>query len=326
MQVIFSTLDILFINLPTIDIDSRINLEEKMNFRTDLALERREYIAKKELDGIKSFETMKNSMKITTIEVLNEDGEKLLSKPKGKYITVEVGSFLKRDETDEKAIETLAQIIRELLPKKENGSVLVAGLGNEKITPDALGPKCVSLILATRHISDEFANSIGLENLRSVSGISPGVLGKTGIETSEIIEAVVKKTKPCAVIAVDALASRKLARLGTTVQLSDSGISPGSGVGNARKAINRQTLGIPVVAIGIPTVVDAATMVLDVFEKYNKKEAFQGDISNGDESLMMVTPKEIDLVVERAALFVALSINKALQENMEISDILKIVK
>lgn len=297
-----------------------------MNFRTDLALERREYIEKKELDGIKSDEQTVNSIKITTIEVLNENGEKLLSKPKGKYITLEVGSFLKRDETDEKAIEVLSKIIKELLPKEEKGSVLVAGLGNEKITPDAFGPKCVSLILATRHINEEFANSLGFEKLRSVSGIAPGVLGKTGIETSEIIEAVVKKTKPCAVIVVDALASRKLERLGTTVQLSNSGISPGSGVANARKAIDQTTLGVPVVAIGVPTVVDAATMTLDIVEKYKKSPDIEAEVLSGEESTMMVTPKEIDLVVERAALFVALSINKALQEQMEISDILKIVK
>ncbi|MGN0467130.1 MAG: GPR endopeptidase [Acutalibacteraceae bacterium] len=295
-----------------------------MNFRTDLALERREYINQKTLDGILSEEKTLGNVTISSITVLDENGEKLLGKPKGKYITVEVGSFIKNPDYSDEVIDVLAKEISALLPK--SGSVLVAGLGNESITPDALGPKCVSMLLATRHIDDELAKLIGFENLRSAAGISPGVLGKTGIETAEIIEAVVKKIKPSAVIAVDALASRKLSRLGTTVQMTDAGISPGSGVGNRRNSICEKTLGVPVVAIGVPTVVDGETMAFDILEKYSadarrllEKEEMQS------ENTVMVTPKEIDLVVERAAQLIAMGINRALQPDISCEEILKIV-
>ncbi|MGN1418925.1 MAG: GPR endopeptidase [Acutalibacteraceae bacterium] len=295
-----------------------------MNFRTDLALERREYINKKTLDGILSEEKTVGNVTVSSITVLDENGEKLLGKPKGRYITVEVGSFIKNPDYSDEVIDVLAKEISALLPK--SCSVLVAGLGNESITPDALGPKCVSMLLATRHIDDELAKLIGFENLRSAAGISPGVLGKTGIETAEIIEAVVKKISPGAVIAVDALASRKLSRLGTTVQMTDAGISPGSGVGNRRNSISEKTLGVPVVAIGVPTVVDGETMAFDILEKYSadarkllEKEEMQS------ENTVMVTPKEIDLVVERAAQLIAMGINRALQPDISCEEILKIV-
>lgn len=296
-----------------------------MNFRTDLALERREYIEKKEIDGILSETETKNGVKVTTITVINENGEKVLGKPMGRYVTLEVKPFTKSSDISDECIDVLSQQINSLLPQE--GTVLVAGLGNEKITPDALGPKCISLLLATRHIGKELAESIGLGNLRSVAGISPGVLGQTGIETSEIIDGVVKKIKPSAVIIVDALASRKLSRLGTTVQMTDSGISPGSGVGNMRSAIDRKTLGVPVVAIGVPTVVDGATMACDLLEKQGiDVSEFENESDFRKEGSMMVTPKEIDLVIERAALFIALGINRAMQPDLSSEDILAIVK
>lgn len=295
-----------------------------MNFRTDLALERREYIKEKEIDGIISNEETIMGTKITTITVVNENGEKILGKPAGKYITIEAGSFLKNPDLSDDIIEVLAGQISALIPKK--GSVLVVGLGNESITPDALGPKCVSMLLATRHISGEFAKSIGLDNLRSAAGISPGVLGKTGIETAEIIEAVVRKINPAAVIAIDALASRRLARLGNTVQMTDSGISPGSGVGNKRSSINEKTLSVPVVAIGVPTVVDGATMALDLLEEHGiDTEKFENDSSFKSEGNVMVTPKEIDLVIERAAQLIAMGINRALQPDIPTEDIIKLI-
>lgn len=296
-----------------------------MNFRTDLALERREYIEKKEIDGILSEEKNENGVKVTTITVLNENGERVLGKPKGRYITLEVKPFTKSSDISDEYIDVLSREINKLLPSE--GTVLVAGLGNERITPDALGPRCISLLLATRHIDSELAKSIGLGTLRSVAGITPGVLGQTGIETSEIIDGVVKKIRPSAVIIIDALASRKLSRLGTTVQMTDSGISPGSGVGNMRSAIDERTLGVPVVAIGVPTVVDGATMACDLLEKQGIDTSnLENETAFRKEGSMMVTPKEIDLVIERAAQFIALGINHAMQPNLSTEDILAIVK
>lgn len=291
-----------------------------MNFRTDLALERKEYVKKETLDGIISSEKTIGEITVNTIEVINENGQKLLQKPKGKYITVQIGSFVKNPDYSNEVIEVLANEISALLPSE--GSVLVAGLGNESITPDALGPKCVSLLLATRHIGSELAKAIGFDSLRSAAAIAPGVLGKTGIETAEIIEAVVKKIKPGAVVAVDALASRKLSRLGTTVQLTDSGISPGSGVGNRRSSLCAESLGVPVVAIGVPTVVDGETMVFDILQENGIEPK---ELLEKNEGSMMVTPKEVDLMIERAAALVAMSINRALQPEISCEDILKLV-
>ena len=291
-----------------------------MNFRTDLAIERQEYHEKETLDGVLSKEETLEGVKVTTIEIINEDGERLIGKPKGRYITLETDKLYKSSEAFSAASQVLCTKLRNLLP--EEGAVLVAGLGNEDITPDALGPKSLGLLLATRHIGSEFAESLGLGNLRSVAGIVPGVLGKTGIETVEIIAGVVKKISPACVIAVDALASRNTARLGTTVQLCDTGVSPGSGVGNLRKGINAETLGVPVIAIGVPTVVDALTMASDILEKTGV------DLSEEDFSKhrqMMVTPKEIDSLIDKAARLVAMGINLALQESLTAEDIAEIV-
>ena len=295
-----------------------------MNFRTDLALEIRETIDSSEIDGVKSETRDENGVKITTIEIFNENGEKQIGKPCGKYVTIELDSFLRDSSVHEDGVKVLSDELLKLLPA--SGTVLVVGLGNKSITPDALGPKSVSLLLATRHINSELAKSIGLEGLRSVAGIAPGVLGQTGIETAEIIEAVAKKIQPCAVVVIDALASRRLSRLGTTVQMTDTGISPGSGVGNKRVEISNRTLGIPVVAIGVPTVVDGATMAFDLLERF---DVDFNDIRGGnvfDEEFMMVTPKEIDLVIERASQFIAMGINCAMQPDLSADDILAIVK
>lgn len=296
-----------------------------MNFRTDLALERKEYIRKEELDGIKEEIKEDYGVKITTITVENEKGEKLLSKPKGKYITVEIGSFMKNADLFSDKLIALRNELVTLLPKE--GTVLVVGLGNEKITPDALGPKCVSLILATRHITKEFAKAIGFEKLRSVAAIAPGVMGATGIETAESIIGIAEKIKPSCIIVIDALASRSTERLGTTVQLTDTGVSPGSGVGNKRSHIDKKTVGVPVIAIGVPTVVDGVTMASDVLQSAGMNEAEVDIIMKKCEGkeLMMVTPKEIDNVIDRAASLLAMSINSALQPDIPPEDILAIV-
>ena len=296
-----------------------------MNFRTDLALEKRENIDSGEIDGVISEKEEKNNVTVTTIYVTNENGSKALGKPVGRYITLEVTPFMKNSDLSDGKIEVFSEKLLSLLPNE--GTVLVAGLGNESITPDALGPRCVSLLLATRHIKKELAKSIGLSPLRPVAGIVPGVLGKTGIETSEIIEAVCERIKPCALIVIDALASRKLSRLGTTVQMTDTGISPGSGVGNTRSEISERKLGIPVVAVGVPTVVDGATMAFDLLENAGldgEKLLKSGAFSK--ETPMMVTPKEIDLVIERAAMLISMGINSAMQPLLSLDDIIAIVK
>lgn len=327
MQVILAISDILFSNADYDIIFSfilQVFGEIKMNFRTDLALERREYIKKKEIDGVICEQRNKAGIQITDIRVINEQGERILQKPEGRYITLETKPFSRYFSCLGEEVCVLAEEIRRLLPKE--GGVLVAGLGNEKITPDALGPRCASMLLATRHISRELGEKTGLSGLRSASAIVPGVLGATGIETAEIIEAVVKKIKPSAVIAVDALASRKLSRLGATVQMADSGISPGSGVGNHRNALSRERLGVPVVAIGVPTVVDGATMAYDLLGQSGADERLFESLSFSGGENVMVTPKEIDLVIERAAQFIAVGINLALQPSLSAQDILEIVK
>lgn len=295
-----------------------------MNFRTDLALERKEYIKEKEPDGILSKEEEIKNIKVTTIEITNENGERLIGKPRGTYITVEAESFIKNPVLSDTALEVTAQKIKELLPKGE--SFLIAGLGNNDITPDALGPKSASLILATRHIKGELARSIGFEGMKSVSSVVPGVLGKTGIETKEIIEGVVKNTSPDALIVIDALAARSLSRLGTTVQMCNTGISPGSGVGNSRSELNEKALGIPVIAIGVPTVTDGITMAFDLLQKAGIDESALKETELKSEKTVMVTPKEIDLVIERASLLVSMGINLALFENMDKNEIFELVK
>jgi spore protease len=296
-----------------------------MNFRTDLALERREIIEEAEPEGIKSetFET--NGAKITRIEVINEKGEKALGKPIGKYITVEVPPFTRSAQLDDGQLDAIAKELPSLLP--QTGLVLVVGLGNTEITPDALGPKSIELVLATRHISSELAKSAGLGDLRPVACFVPGVLGRTGVETGETILGVIKTVNPSAVITIDALAARRLSRLGRTVQMADTGVTPGSGVGNARAEICQKNLGVPVIAVGVPTVVDAATLAYDLVSKSNQQvneEEMRGKLEP-EGSQMMITPREIDLVIERAARLIAMSINRALQPHISVEDMLLLV-
>ena len=280
----------------------------------------REYHKNKTLDGVLSGTEEINGVKVTTIEIINEDGERLIGKPQGKYITIETDRLYKSSESFSVAADVLSRKLRSLLP--DEGTVLVAGLGNENITPDALGPKVMNLLLATRHIGSDLAESLGLGDLRSVAGIVPGVLGKTGIETVETIDGVVKKISPVCVIVIDALASRNTARLGTTVQLCNTGVAPGSGVGNKRKGITAESLGVPVIAIGVPTVVDALTMASDILEKvqvsFDEREFSQ-------HRQMMVTPKEIDSLIDNSAHLVAMGINMALQKNLTPEEIAEIV-
>ncbi len=287
-----------------------------MDFRTDLALERQEDFGSERLDGVESENFEKNGVRITKIRVTNDSGAESLGKPVGTYITAEIPSLASSSSADESIIEALADELRELLP--EEGTVLAVGLGNTDITPDAVGPESIDLVLATRHITAELSESVGLGSLRSVAGFVPGVLGKTGVETAESVKGLVKTVNPSAVIVVDALAARRLKRLGNTVQMSDTGIIPGSGVGNARAAINKDTIGVPVISVGVPTVVDAQTLVNDLTD--DKKE-----ISREENKQMIITPREIDLVIERASKIIGLSINKALQPHLSVDEMMMLV-
>lgn len=227
-----------------------------------------------------------------------------LGKPPGVYLTATLPPLT----DDEHALERQAQVIgaqlRALLPP--DGTVLIAGLGNDAITPDALGPMTAARVLATRHIPEELSRSVGLTGLRSCAVMTPGVLGNTGVESSEMVAGVCRAVQPSAVIAVDALAARSLARLGCTVQLSNTGIAPGSGVGNNRRALCRDTLGVPVIGLGVPTVVDAETVAQDLTGSVSDAVSPRG-------CAMMVTPREIDLMIDRAARLLAMTIHAALQ-------------
>ncbi len=280
-----------------------------MEIRTDLALEMRE-MAKDDCDGVESETLSVGSAKITRIRITNQKGVDAVGKPIGRYITIEVPPFSDESASDDTRRSAITVELNRVLPK--SGPILIAGLGNSDITPDALGPKTVAGVLATRHIGDELAHSLGLGKLRPVSVVSPGVLGKTGIETAEILRGIVKEVAPAAVIVIDALASRRLSRLGCTVQISDTGIAPGSGVGNTRKEISQATLGIPVIAMGVPTVVDATTLAKDLLQGEGQTDR-QWD---RDSEKMMVTPKEIDTVIAHAADLVSLSINCALHPHL----------
>lgn len=279
-----------------------------MNCRTDIALERQEMLEESAQKGIKVKRWEKEKAKVIEIEVINELGAESINKPIGRYITVEVPEFSHESELLDGRLTALTEAIKNLIPINAE-KILVVGLGNENITPDALGPLCARQIFSTRHIKGEFIKDLGIKNMKSVASVSTGVLGQTGIESAEYIKGIVNLINPDAVIVIDALASRRLARLGKTVQLTDTGITPGSGVGNYRKTIDKSTLGIPVISIGVPTVVDGNTIVNDLIGNKNNI-----DISAEN---MMVTPREIDTIITRAARLLSLSINCALQPDMK---------
>lgn len=279
-----------------------------MNYRTDLALEMHEKISNKNCLGVEVKKYSKNNVKVTEIKIKDKSGEDAIGKPIGKYITVEFTEFSHESEITDERLTILCENIKSLLPQKYK-SVLVVGLGNENITPDALGPLCSKQIFATRHLDKEMKVNIGAEKMNYVSSISTGVLGQTGIETVEYIKGIVNIVKPDVAIVVDALASSSLSRLGKAVQITDTGITPGSGVGNSRAEISEKTLGVPVIAIGVPTVIDGVTMVYDLVKEPK-------NISKETEAVI-VTPKDIDIIIERAAGLIALSINCAIQPELE---------
>ena len=286
-----------------------------MERRTDLAVEARE-LAGDDISGVDFSSRHESGMEISRLKVKTHSAGIKLKKDIGTYITIDLPAMTDNFLSTDDKVLAIGKEINRLLPV--NGLVLVCGLGNIEITPDALGPKSVSRVLATRHITGELARSTGLDSLRPVAVLSPGVTGQTGIETFEYIESIVGKVRPNAVVVIDALASRRLKRLGCTLQISDTGISPGSGVQNHRKSINSKSVGVPVISLGVPTVVDAVTLVCDMLEVGDAKtyEQLKASLSPDNRS-MVVTPKEIDLLIDRASRLISMSLNCALQTNVE---------
>ena len=308
--------------------------------RTDLALETQEKMQEDKVDlkGVRySEEKVDKNLVISTVVIETENGAKTMGKPKGTYITIEAGNMDEEDEDYHREIsEQLANVIQRLVPvKKEELSVLVVGLGNRAVTPDSLGPRVVDNLYITRHILNEYGRfAFGREGMNRISSIVPGVMAQTGMESMEIVAAVVKETKPDFVIVVDALAARNTKRLNRTIQVTDTGINPGSGVGNHRHGLNEKSLGVPVIAIGIPTVVDAATIVNDTMstlltalsqneewerignsiQELNDAEKYEliRELLSPGLNIMFVTPKDIDESVKRLSFTISEGINMAL--------------
>ncbi len=314
-------------------------LEKQLNFRTDLASERRDIYRKansleNEIDGIESEkEEINEKISVERVKITNKQGEEAIGKPIGNYITIDIKKLkIAQDKDIENSAEILSNELKKVLEEHidKQGEVLVVGLGNIYVTPDALGPKVINGIEVTRHIINYLPQYVN-EGTRMVSAISPGVLGTTGIETVEILKGIVDNIHPKLVIVIDALASRSIERISSTIQLSDTGIIPGAGVGNKRSEISEATLGIPVIAIGIPTVVETAVLVndsLDLFITKLQNEAKSNDYLNQlkekdnyeeiKEALMpsdynlIVTPKEIDDLIENMSEIVAMGINQSM--------------
>ena len=292
--------------------------------RTDLAVEARELWTqsageKSALAGVQAEERKQEGYPVTVVKVLNEEGAQALGKPVGTYVTLEL-SGLKRREEDAfpRAVRALAAELRALLSVPKGAPVLVVGLGNRAITPDNIGPGAADHTLVTRHLVEQVPEHFG--HFRPVSALAAGVLATTGVESSELVQAVVEQIKPACVIAVDALASRSLARVCSTVQLADTGITPGSGVGNHRAALNRESLGVPVIALGVPTVVDVATLCADVLAEAGRGELEPQALAGAGAGLM-VTPRDIDQSVADLAKVIGYGINLALQDGLSVEDV-----
>lgn len=289
----------------------------KAAIRTDLALEAREnWQAQREaaeaLRGVVCTEETRDGIRLTRLEIRTQEGAEALEKPQGVYVTLEIESMLRREEDAfEGAVTLLAEQLRACLPQTAPKTVLVAGLGNRAVTPDAIGPAAADQVIVTRHLKQTAPQAFA--GFCDVSVLRTGVLGTTGIESAEIIGAVCRRLQPDCIIALDALASRETRRLCRTVQLTDTGIVPGSGVGNSRAALNRETLGVPVIAVGVPTVVDAGSLAA----------ALTGKTPDDDrpEAAMIVTPREIDQRVQEIARLIGYGINLALHPELSIRDV-----
>lgn len=308
-----------------------------ISIRTDLALEATEICEEQStaLDGVVVDTKELEDCTITTVEIINEIGSKIMNKEIGKYITLE-SDLMKFDDDDsrEKVINYLKDELIEIFGTDQSKKTLIIGLGNWNITSDALGPRAVSKTLVTRHIFKNYNKDYD-DDFSEVAALSPGVMGITGIETVEIVKSIVDKIKPDRVVAIDALASRKMDRVNSTIQISTGGIAPGGGVGNKRKALDKSYLGVDVIAIGVPTVVDAATLTLDVLDlaidnlievsqensefykmltKLKEEEKYQliKDSLDPYDKNLIVTPKDIDETIENLAIIISEGLNRSL--------------
>lgn len=320
-----------------------------IGIRTDLAIETREFYSKQEnredIPGVEMDTDRKENYTVTRVRVAEEIGARIIGKPVGNYITIEAPKLRDNDkDLHEEIGEVLAKEVSRIIKLNDQSVIMAVGLGNWNVTPDALGPRVVEHLMVTRHIKEYVPDQID-EGVRSVCAVAPGVLGITGIETSEIIRGIVDRVKPDLVIAIDALASRKMERISTTIQLADTGINPGSGVGNNRKELSLTSMGVPVIAIGVPTVVDAATMASDTIDmvvdslisESSKEGEFYNMLKDMEKSEkyklinevispyignLMVTPKEIDRLIDDISIVIANGLNIALhpainQEDMD---------
>ena len=287
---------------------------ERMRVRTDLALEAKESFegSDTEVHGVVVEEDYdeEKDIRLTRVRIESERGAREMGKAMGNYLTLEAPGMASPDEDYHREIsETLAFYLKELMGEEKERSILVAGLGNRDVTPDALGPKTVSNLLITRHLIREYgAGVMGAEKCCQISGIVPGVMAQTGMETSEIIRGIIDQTSPDLLIVIDALAARSTRRLSRTIQLTDTGIQPGSGVGNHRNCLTKESLGIPVIAIGVPTVVEAAAIIYDA----------QGSCEQMPPHLngMFVTPKNIDETIKQ----LSFTLSEALKMAFQLSD------
>lgn len=289
-----------------------------MAFRTDLAVEAIEnHKTAAALPHVRQSDRMLEGFAVHEVRILSEDAAREIGKPQGRYLTLELDALIHREEDAfPRACKALSTLLRELLPRPNDGPVLIAGLGNRMITPDAIGPQTADHVIATRHL---VAQSPAIfADWRPVSALAPGVLGQTGVETGEVICGVLDRVRPAAVIAVDALAAGRLSRLLRTVQLADTGITPGAGVGNARAALNEETLGVPVIAVGVPTVVDGATLAHEISSQLGQPDCEAlDDLSQP----VMITTRDIDREVADISRMIGYAVNMALHPHLSVADI-----
>ena len=283
--------------------------------RTDLALEARELWQESagkttRLTGVKAVKRKQEGYPVTRVDILDSRGEEALGKPRGTYLTVDLTTFWqRREDFFQRAVRAVGAPLKELVPTE--GPVLVVGLGNRAMTPDAVGPLTADHVLVTRHLISAMPRQFS--GFRPVSVLRSGVLGTTGVESAEAVRGLASEVKPACVIAVDALASRRVGRVCAAVQLSDTGIIPGSGVGNHRHPLNAETLGVPVIAIGVPTVVDSATLAADLLEETGVTDYDEEKLRASRQNLM-VTPRDIDQQVRDLGKVIGYGINWALQD------------
>ena len=294
--------------------------------RTDLAVESKEKFEKDnvEIEGVVVHEDYKadKDVRTTVVKIRTEQGSRAMEKPCGTYITMEAPNLVVPDEDYHREISVeLARHLKKLLRLDREKSILVVGLGNREITPDALGPRVVQNLRITRHIVKEYGTAgMGKEKAHMISSLVPGVMAQTGMETTEIVRGVVEETRPDVVVAIDALAARSMRRLNCTIQLTDTGINPGSGVFNFRDGLTEETLGVPVIGIGVPTVVDAATIVHDAVAELlenleeSEMEEFLGEVITPKLHSMFVTPKDVDETLKMLSFTISEAINIAAAE------------